>query len=418
MRIHLSFGSEEISMFQMQRDRVPLVHGLVLGMFLMGFAFHPVVQAQNSISSQEASTEQPSNEQGDAWLSSVSWLDDQTVLATQSQGLLLRPGKLVRIELQAVTAATDSSAADSSAADSSAADSSAADLSASAPRQIWSALGESETSLWSVLPFGECVLVSDYKGRILRYQDQEVTALPLESRWIRKLVAVPGQPSQLVAGTEDGKLIHWSVETGAEIQRAEIGGAAVFDIAFRPDSSQIAVACGDGSVHLRSWPSLEAVAVLKGQGPAVWAALYTASGQQLISAGADRKIRLWNSETGQPVVSLAQGRDWITSLVALPGSSLLAAGCLNGDVIVVDYETLMPVQTVQAAASGIWGMALSPNGKQLALGTRRHGLRFIHDWSPWLEASKAVEAAVAVNQPPEPKSSPEPKASPESGSGQ
>jgi len=323
------------------------------------------------------------SDKNETWLSSVTWIDDHSLLASQSQGLLLRPGKVVQIALDAPSER-------------------ALEPSAQAGSQVWQTLGESETSLWSALPLGDFVLASDYRGRVIKFHQQQATPMQLEARWIRKLVKVPDQPAQVVAGTEDGKLIVLSTESNTETQRAEVAGAAIFDIAFRPDRTQVAVACGDGSIHIRSWPQLDAVQTLPSQGQAVWSVLYSADGQHLLSGGADRKIRLWNVETGQPVVAISGSSDWITCLIALPESSLVAAGCLNGEIVVLDYQTLLPVQTVQAASSGIWGMALSPDGKQLALGTRRNGLTIISDLGPWYEAGKIASASAASNLPPEP----------------
>lgn len=305
------------------------------------------------------------------------------LVATQSEGLLLRPGKLVQIRLEKQQSTPS--------------DGDHAQLT-----QSWHVMGESETSLWSVLAVPGGVLASDYKGRVLKFHEHQVTPIEVEARWIRSLVAVPGCSDQILAGTEDGKLLVLSTEQNSEMRRMEVCSAAIFDIAFRKDAAQIAVACGDGSIHIRSWPELEAVHLLPGQGHAAWAVRFLDDGQHLVSGGADRKIRLWDATSGQPVVVMASTADWVTSMIELPQSSLIAAGCLNGQIVLLDYQTLLPVQHVQAAASGIWAMSLSPSGKQLALATRRHGLILLEDTSPWYEAGKAAAIEAASNRPPEP----------------
>ena len=138
----------------------------------------------------------------EVWISSVAWLDGQYVAATQSQGLLLRPGKLLRLD---------------------------ADQPESAET-----MAEGETSLWSVVATAQGVLVSDYKGRVLRAADDMLQPLEIDARWIRRMVCVPGQPEQVVAGTEDGKLIVLSTQSNSEVQRVEVSDSAIFDIAFHP----------------------------------------------------------------------------------------------------------------------------------------------------------------------------------------
>ncbi len=325
----------------------------------------------------------------EAWLSSLSWIDDQNLVATQSQGLLLRPGKLIQITF------TGDQSDNSENGDQ------------QETQHAWKVLGETETSLWSVVPVEGGFIGSDYKGRLLKFsqqevQSQEVQSMELDARWIRKLASVPDEPNQLLAGTEDGKLIVWSVDSNSELKRLDLAAAAIFDIAFRPDASQVAVSCGDGSIHLLDWPGLTPGKVLKGGEQAVWSILYSSDGRYLISGGADRKVRSWDVVEGQQRLVIANARDWVTSLVALPETSLIAAGCLNGEILLIDYVTLLPVETFQSAASGIWAMGLSPNGKQLAVGTRRNGLVLVNDLTPWYEAAQAAERVAVANRPPEP----------------
>ena len=86
----------------------------------------------------------PKNE---GWLTSVLWEDDHTLLATQSEGLLLRPGKLTRIRLNSQPESDSSQTS-----------------------QSWQVIGESETSLWSTTSIHGEAIASDYKGQVLRFK--------------------------------------------------------------------------------------------------------------------------------------------------------------------------------------------------------------------------------------------------------
>jgi WD40 repeat protein len=304
-----------------------------------------------------------------AWITSVQWIDDQNMIATQSEGLLLRPGSVVR-------------------------------LAAQQPETL-NSVAQAEASLWSVLSIGDQTLVSDYKGRILRLDNQALQPLEVQARWIRKLVAAPGGSGEVLAGTEDGQLIVLSPAPYRESRRVEMAKVAIFDVVASPSATQIAVAMGDGSIQLRSWPELELQLTISGKSFACWALQYTSNGQRLISGGADRKLRMWDVATGAPIVSLATTSDWITSLVRLPETDLLIAGCLSGALVLVDDGTMLPVKTETVAGSGVWGMDLSPDGKRLAVATRRNAVVVV-ELSEWLSQAQAARQIALAQQPPQP----------------
>lgn len=302
------------------------------------------------------------------WISSITWVDDSTLIGTHSQGLLLRPASVVKIM-------------------------------ANDPSKL-EAVGEAETSLWSVIPFGSGFLASDYKGGLAIYGGDAPRKLEIEARWIRSLKRAPSGELCL-AGSEDGKLIAIKLKDGTETKRVEAGAAAIFDIAFNPAGDQVAVGCGDGSIKLFSWPAFEPAGEMSRGKEAIWSLVYSADGSQLISGGADRRLQLWDVASKRSQLTLTKTPDWVTSLVRIPESTLVAAGCLNGSVVVADYQALIPVAEVPWTNSGIWSLALSPNGQILAAGTRKSGVatRSIEDWRT---TASEVVAAFAAEAPPMP----------------
>jgi WD40 repeat protein len=303
------------------------------------------------------------------WISSVAWNGDQQLLATQSQGLLLRPGKVVK-------------------------------LTAAEPQKL-ETVADAETSLWTVMSLGSSILTSDYKGRLIRIDGGKASPIELNSRWIRCMVAVPNNPKELLVATEDGQLVVVGTENWNEVRRVKIEpAAAVFDLAFNPNVNQIAVAMGDGNVQLMSWPALEKQNTLKGNGT-VWSCVYSQDGTQLITGGSDRKIRLWDTATGSSIVAIASAKDWITSIQLLPQTTYVVAGCMNGELLLADYATKLPVKTHKAANSGVWDIAISPEAKRIAVGTRKHGVLIV-DCSTWYEEAKAAASASEAEKPPQP----------------
>lgn len=303
------------------------------------------------------------------WISSVSWVDDQQVVGTQSQGLLLRPASVVRAGVDDLAALEK--------------------------------IGESETSLWCVQGLGDGkFLASDYKGGLAVYGNGEATPIQVEARWIRTLEKSP-EAGQWLAGTEDGKLLVVSIGEVKELRRIDASAAAIFDIAVNPAGNQVAVASGDGTIKLFSWPELTPQGSLTRGSEAVWSVLYTADGTQLVSGGADRRLQLWDVASQRSLLTLTKTPDWVTTLVHLPNSTLVVAGCMNGSVVVADYAALVAVAQVEGAKSGIWSLALSPNGQSLAAGTRKHGV-VVMPATEWFETAKQIAESVKQELPPKP----------------
>lgn len=303
------------------------------------------------------------------WISNVKWIDDSELVGSQSQGLLLRPGQVVKANV-----------ADTSKLET---------------------IGEQETSIWSVLPAGAGnVIASNYKGEIFLHGKGGPKKFESTSRWVRCLAKSPTF-GELLAGTEDGKLVVLSLADAKEVRRADAHSAAIFDIAMSPQGDKIATAAGDGSIKIWSWPKLDAIGSMSRGNEAVWAVLFSADGSKLISGGADRRIQLWNATTAKLIMSLKVAPDWVTSLTPIPNTSLVVAGCMNGKLEVVDYQALLPVAETEAATSGIWSVACSPNGQQIAVGTRKHGLKIVKV-DQWLAAAKEVVARSSSERPPAP----------------
>lgn len=303
------------------------------------------------------------------WISAVQWVNDSQLVAAESQGLLLRPGKVVK-----------TSAADVGKLEQ---------------------MGEEETSIWAVLPLGDGkVLASNYKGGVTLYGGSEPQKFELTARWIRTLEKAPGD-GQVLAGTEDGKLVVLSVADRKETKRIDAHPAAIFDIAVNKAGDKIATVAGDGSVKVWNWPSLEPAGSMSYGKDAVWSVTFSEDGTQLITGGAERRLRLWDIAKGKLIMSFAVTPDWVTSMTSVPGTHLVVAGCMNGKIVVGDYAAKSIVTQLDGPGSGIWSVALSPSGKQLAVSTRKHGIALV-DAAKWQDAAKQVAERAAGEEPPAP----------------
>lgn len=304
----------------------------------------------------------------DEWIIACTWDGNDHVLATTSGGLHYQPSKLLKI------------AADDTA------------------EQV--TFGEAESSLWSVLRLANgSALATDYQGAIQIF-GQQPQSVESETGWIRATQHAPGDGSRAVAGSHDGKLLVIDTQNATVDKTIDAHNASVFDIAFSQDGSLMATASGEGVVKIYSWPDLEEKQTIQASRESVWSLLFLDS-DQLVTAGADRHIKIWDVPTGQQKISITAAANWVTSLVQIPDTSLLVAGSMDGVATVIDFETLHSVMREDLAESGIWSLALSPNGKRLAAGTRKHGLKIV-ELAPWIAAGQRAAASADRGQPPQP----------------
>ncbi len=313
------------------------------------------------------------------WISSIAWQDADTLLGTHSQGLLFRAGQVVSAP--------------------------------SANPQTLTVIGESETSLWSVCPVSDGRSVATtYKGAALLFDSPANQAgeapstgksFELDARWIRALEPVKSS-GELLAGTEDGKLLVLSVDETKELRRIDAHSAAIFDIAFSAAGDKVATAAGDGTLKVFSWPQLEPLASMSVGSEAIWSCLFIDNDTHLVSGGASRSVQLWDVAAAQSIISLASAHDWITSLAALPDTNLVVAGCMDGNLLVVDTHTMHSVTEQPGPGSAIWSVALSPDNLQLAVGTRKHGMAVL-EVQPWIEAGANAAQELQGIRPPAPK---------------
>ncbi len=309
------------------------------------------------------------------WISSVAWQDENTLVGTRSQGLLFRPAEVVRAAV-------------------------------SAPSDL-KAIGASENSLWSVLSVKDGgAIASDYKGGVHLFSGQgdnssQPKSFELEARWIRALENSP-EANQVLAGTEDGKLLVLDIDQAKELRRVDAHAAAIFDIAFSAKGDKVATAAGDGTIKIFSFPKLDPLGEMKVGKDAIWSLTFANEDKQIVSGGADRAIQLWDVASASSIITIATARNWVTSVVAIPNSKFVAAGCMDGNVILVNLRTLQAASTQKVAESAIWSMALSPDGKQMALATRKHGMSVVKV-QPWKKAGRAAVQEAKSIRPPSPK---------------
>ena len=145
-------------------------------------------------------------------------------------------------------------------------------------------------------------------------------------------VAADSIGQSLWTASVDGSLRHWDPRTGALVRELERHPAWISCLVVAPSGEWIASGCADTSVRIFEARIGSLRHTLLGHGRAPLALAVTPSNDRLVSSGGyDNELRIWDPETGRPLLSLVI-RPATTSLAFSSTGELLLCGTSLGEV--------------------------------------------------------------------------------------
>jgi len=128
-----------------------------------------------------------------------------------------------------------------------------------------------------------------------------VTALPSALNAV--VVASDGE---IIAAGADGKIYFLST-AGEQRDAVEASPTPITSLSISGNGARVAAASIGGSVAIIDRRTRTIVRILVGPGPPVWSVVFFPDSRTLLTGGADRMIRRWDSETGEPIGADASG---------------------------------------------------------------------------------------------------------------
>jgi WD40 repeat protein len=108
---------------------------------------------------------------------------------------------------------------------------------------------------------------------------------------------------------------------------------------------------------------------------ALRAVTFSPDGKRLAAGGMDGNLILWDAQTGNRVETLASGGGFVSSIAFSPDGKLLAAGS-DTNVILWNAETGTRVRTLRGHFDAVYSVVFSPDGAQLVSGSGDHRIIF------------------------------------------
>jgi WD domain, G-beta repeat/Planctomycete cytochrome C len=186
----------------------------------------------------------------------------------------------------------------------------------------------------------------------------------------------------------------WKVADGVLDRRIPGLSERSYGIVYSGDGRWLATASGDPGQYglARLWSlgqgGVKPVRDLAESQDAVFAVAFSPDGKRLATAGADRIIRVYETETGKLLVQIEDHADWIFDIAFSPDGNRLASASRDKTSKVFDVVKKESLVTFTGHGQPVYTVAFSPDGKTVATGGEDNEIRV---WTTEGEAKQVRE---------------------------
>jgi WD40 repeat protein len=177
---------------------------------------------------------------------------------------------------------------------------------------------------------------------------------------------------QLASGSSDRTIKLWQVATGKLITTLTGHKLKITALAFNA-AGILASASADGTISI--WQGDQMQHQLTGHIGAVTTIAFSPNGQLLASAGEDRSIRLWDTQTWN-CRQVLPGHSWqVSALAFMPNGKVLLSGSWDKTVKFWQLATGKEFDVINAHVDSVTCLAIDPSGQQIFSGSRDRSIK-------------------------------------------
>ena len=205
------------------------------------------------------------------------------------------------------------------------------------------------------------------EGQIER---QPAVTLKGHTGWVGALAFAPDGKT-LASASADGTIRFWDPIRGELLQTWKGSRDPLCALAFAPDGKTLAAGGFDHCVKLWSLAAPDNPLTLRGHKGVVMSVAFTPDGKALASGSVDGSVRFWNTATGKTMLTIRRHTSWVNAVTFACKGTLATGGSDNRANVWIGRGHKWKLRATAEAREGeIRSVALSPDGRLLAVGTR------------------------------------------------
>ncbi|KAF9974311.1 hypothetical protein BGZ75_000886, partial [Mortierella antarctica] len=152
--------------------------------------------------------------------------------------------------------------------------------------------------------------------------------------------------------------------------RTLLGGRGnVNALAYSLDGQRIASGGSDNKLRLWNSQTGESVLTIDGHTRAIIAVVFSPSGRHIASSGWDMAVRLWDAQTGTLELTLTGHNVWVNSVAYSPNGLQIASASGDNTLRLWDSQTGAPGPIITGHTDAVCSVAYSPSGHHIVSGS-------------------------------------------------